>query len=84
MLALVIGDRLFSAANAIEEIAHVIDDRVQLADTLGAVATVEVVELELLPWQRIFFQLVVWHARDRAAISFRRRAVKCCEDGRAW
>ena len=64
MLALRVGERLPPRGDAVEEVAHVVDDGLDLARPLGPFEIVKVVEREGFPWQRAVGQLIDGDARE--------------------
>ncbi len=63
-----VGDRFAAGADTVEEVAHVVDDRIELAHPLGTIKIVEVVNLPVRSWQRIAGQIFDRLALDRSAI----------------
>ena len=68
VLAFDVGDRRSFRFDTIEEVAHVIDDRIQLARAFGAGGVVEVVDGEGLSWERLLLKVFDRFARDGSSV----------------
>ena len=68
MLREAIGDRLTPCLDAVEEVAHMVDDGIELPGTWRSTQVVKVIEPERLAGKRTLFKCVDYFASHRSSV----------------